>query len=310
MQGASLLAALLVTLAVGGVLAGTYQLRSGEDFLQERIEDFIQRPMATLEDVELQRPFADRVVRPLLRRLTSVAGRVLPQRTLEQTRRELLLAGGVWHLVPIDFLGLRLMVALALGALSLLFTATRGMALPWLLLVSITLTGLGSYLPRLWLKGRIKSRQHDISRALPEALDMLTICVGAGLAFDLAMLKIGEKWDNALAEEFNRVVAEVRMGIERQEALRRMADRTGVAEVGSFIAVLVQADQLGVSIEQVLRAQSHQLRIRRRQRAEELANQAPIKMIFPLVFLIFPALFAIILGPAIPAFLEAFNAIG
>jgi len=308
MQGASLLAAVLVTLAVGAMLAGAYQLRSAKHSLRERVESFIQRPVASLAEVELQRPFADRVVRPLLRRLSSVAGRVLPQRALEQTRRELLLAGGAWRLPAIDFLGLRLIAALALGALGLLFTATRGMALPRLLLISIALAGLGSYLPGFWLKRRIKSRQHEIIRALPDALDMLTICVGAGLAFDLAMLKIGEKWDNSLAQEFNRVVAEMRMGIERQEALRRMADRTGVADVGSFVAVLVQADQLGVSIEQVLHAQSHQLRIRRRQRAEELANQAPIKMIFPLVFLIFPALFAILLGPAVPAFLEALNA--
>lgn len=308
MQEASLLTALLVTLAVGAMLAGAYQLRSSRDSLQGRIEDFIRRPRVSLEAVELQRPFVDRVVRPLLRRLSSSAGRVLPQRSLEQTRRELLLAGGAWRLAAIDFLGLRLIAALVLGALGLSLTATRGTAFSQMLLISLCLAGLGSYLPRFWLKRRIKSRQHGIRRALPEALDMLTICVGAGLAFDLAMLKIGEKWDNALAEEFNRVVAEMRMGIERQEALRRMADRSGVAEVGNFVAVLVQADQLGVSIEQVLHAQSHQLRVRRRQKAEELANQAPIKMVFPLVFLIFPALFAIVLGPSIPAFLEAFNA--
>jgi len=307
--GLSLLAGLLTALAVGAVLAGVHQLRTGQNSLQERMEDFIQRPVASLEEIELQQPFLDRVVRPLLRRVSSVAGRLLPQRNLEQARRDLLLAGSPWRLAAIDFLGLRLIAALTLGAISLLFTATGGLPLPQLLLISMALTVLGSYLPSYWLKRRIKSRQHEISRALPDALDMLTICVGAGLAFDLAMLRIGEKWDNTLAQEFNRVVAEIRMGIQRQEALRRMADRTGVADVGNFVAVLVQADQLGVSIEQVLHTQSHQLRIRRRQRAEELANQAPIKMVFPLVFLILPALFAVILGPAIPAILEAFTAI-
>jgi len=307
MQEGSLLVSLLVTLAVGAMLAGAYQLRASRGTLQERIEDFIRRPRPSLEVVELQRPFVDRVVRPVLRRLSSVIGRVLPQRSLEQTRRDLLLAGGAWHLAAIDFLGLRLIAALVLGTATLSFTATRGGAFGRVLMTGIALAGLGSYLPRFWLKRRINTRQHEIRRALPEALDMLTICVGAGLAFDLAMLKIAEKWENSLAQEFNRVVAEMRMGIERREALRRMAERTGVPEVSNFVAVLVQADQLGVSIEQVLHAQSHQLRVRRRQRAEELANQAPIKMVFPLVFLIFPALFAIVLGPAIPALLEAFN---
>ena len=306
-MGLSLLAALLTALAVGAAMAGVHQLYAGQDSLQERIEDFIQRPVASLDEIELQQPFLDRVVRPLLRSVSSITGRVLPQRNLERTRRDLLLADSPWRLAAIDFLGLRLIAALTLGAMSLLFTATSGLPLLQLLLISAALTGLGSYLPSFWLKRCIKSRQHEISRALPDALDMLTICVDAGLAFDLAMLKIGEKWDNALAREFNRVVAEMRMGIPRQEALRRMVDRTDVADVGNFVAVLVQADQLGVSIAPVLHTQSDQLRTRRRQRAEELANQAPVKMVFPLVFLVLPALFAIILGPAIPSFLEAFT---
>lgn len=308
MLGLSFLAALLAALAVGVVLAGAYQLSRGQGALPERMEDFIQRPAASLEEIELQQPFLDRVIRPLLRQVSSLAGRVLPQPNLEEIRRDLLLAGSPWRLAAIDFLGLRLIAALTLGGGGLFFGATSGLSLPQLLLTSMAVAGLGSLVPRFWLRRRIASRQHEISRALPDALDMLTICVGAGLAFDLAMIKISERWDNVLAQEFSRVVAETRMGIPRQEALRRMAERTGVADVGNFVAVLVQAEQLGISIEQVLHTQSGQLRIRRRQRAEELANQAPIKMVFPLVFLVLPALFAIILGPAIPVFLEAFAA--
>jgi tight adherence protein C len=160
------------------------------------------------------------------------------------------------------------------------------------------------------VKRRIGSRQHDILRALPDALDMLTICVDAGLAFDLAMLKIGEKWDNTVAREFNRVVAEIRMGLTREDALRRMVERTGVVDIGNFVAVLIQADQLGVSIADVLHVQSSQMRVRRHQRAEELANQAPVKMVFPLVFLILPALFIMILGPALPRMADALSAMG
>jgi tight adherence protein C len=272
------------------------------------MEDFVQWSPPSLESIELQQPFVERIVRPLLRGVSSLGARVLPQRSLEQTRRDLLQAGSPGRLAAIDFLGLRLIVAVIVGGLTLLFTAARGLPLLQLVLGGVVLAVVGSYLPRFWLKRLINTRQHEISRALSDALDMLTICVDAGLAFELAMVKISEKWDNALALEFSHCVGEVRMGVPRPDALRRMSDRTGVADVGNFVAVLVQAHQLGISIAQVLHIQADQLRVRRRQRAEELANQAPIKMVFPLVFLILPALFAVILGPAIPSFLEAFGA--
>lgn len=306
--GVPLFSALLMAAAVGALLTGVYWLRGKQDSLQQRMEEFVQWSPPSLETIELQQPFVDRVVRPFLRSVSSIAARVLPQHSLEQTRQELLQAGSPGRLAAIDFLGLRLIVAAMVGGLSVLFTAAQGLPLLQLASGGIALAAVGSFLPRFWLKRRIKTRQHEISRALSDALDMLTICVDAGLAFELAMVKISEKWDNALAQEFSHVVGEVRMGVPRQDALRRMADRTGVADVGNFVAVLVQAHQLGVSIAQVLHIQADQLRIRRRQRAEELANQAPIKMVFPLVFLILPALFVVILGPAIPSFLEAFGA--
>jgi tight adherence protein C len=310
MLGTPLLVSLLAAAAIGALVAGIYRLRASQDSLQQRMEDFVQWSPPTLEAIELQQPFVDRVVRPLLRGASALGARVLPQRSLDQTRRELLQAGSPGRLAAIDFLGLRLIVAVVLGGLSLLFTAARGLPILQLVVGGVVLTVVGSFLPRFWLQRLIKTRQHEISRALSDALDMLTICVDAGLAFELAMVKISEKWDNALAQEFSHVVGEVRMGVPRQDALRRMSDRTGVAEVGNFVAVLVQAHNLGISIAQVLHVQSDQMRTRRRQRAEELANQAPIKMVFPLVFLILPALFAVILGPAIPSFLEAFGAMG
>ena len=306
MLGLPLLIALLSAAATGALLTGVYRLRTSQESLQQRMQDFVRWSPVSLQEIELQQPFADRIVRPLLRRVSSMVGRVLPQQSLEQTRRDLLQAGSPGRLAAIDFMGLRVITSLVAGGLALFFAVTGGLPLRQVLLGGTALTIIGSLLPRFWLKRRIKSRQHDISRALSDALDMLTICVDAGLAFELAMSNIGEKWDNALAEEFSRVVAEIRMGVPRQDALRRMADRTGVDEVGNFIAVLVQADQLGVSIAQVLHTQADQMRVRRRQRAEELANQAPIKMVFPLVFFELPALFAVILGPAIPSFLEAF----
>jgi tight adherence protein C len=128
----------------------------------------------------------------------------------------------------------------------------------------------------------------------------------SGLGFEAAMLRVSAQWDNALTRAFRRAVAEMRVGTPRAEALQRMADRTGVQELRSFVAVLNQSTQLGVSIVDVLRGQAADLRERRRQRAEEIARQASVKMLFPLVFLIFPAIFVVILGPAVPAFIDLF----
>jgi tight adherence protein C len=158
---------------------------------------------------------------------------------------------------------------------------------------------LGYTVPEFWLGGRIKKRQHAILLSIPDALDLLTISVRAGLGFDAALGKVVEKMNGPLTDEFQRALAEVRVGKVRREALRDIIPRTEVAPLSNFIGAIIQAEQLGVSISKVLQVQSEQLRIERRQRAEEMAAKAPIKMLFPLVGCIFPALFIVILGPAI-----------
>jgi tight adherence protein C len=160
-------------------------------------------------------------------------------------------------------------------------------------------TVLGFVLPGLWLGGKIRSRKTNVIKALPDALDLLTICVEAGLGFDQAMQKVSEKWDNELSRTFGRVLHEIRLGKTRREALRDAAQRLDVGDITSFVAAVIQSEQLGVSIAKVLRIQSDQMRVRRRQRAEEKAHQAPVKMLFPMVFLIFPAIWVVLLGPAI-----------
>ena len=164
---------------------------------------------------------------------------------------------------------------------------------------------LGYFLPLLWLNSITRRRQSELQRALPDGLDMLNICVGAGLGFDAALSRIGHQWKTALSDEFNRVVAEIRLGKTRRQALLDLARRTEVMELENFVATIVQADQLGVSIAKVLRTQAEQMRIFRRQRAEEQARQATIKLLFPLVFMIFPSMLAVLLGPAIPQVLDA-----
>jgi tight adherence protein C len=152
----------------------------------------------------------------------------------------------------------------------------------------------------MWLGRQIKQRKHNILKALPDALDLLTISVEAGLAFDLALTRVADKWDNELSKEFKRALTDTRLGRARRDALKEMAQRTGVDDVQTFVAAIIQAEQLGVSIGKILRIQSDQMRIRRRQRAEEAAHKAPILMLIPMAFLIFPSLFVVILGPAVP----------
>jgi tight adherence protein C len=157
---------------------------------------------------------------------------------------------------------------------------------------------LGFVFPNIWLNTRINARQKAVFRAMPDALDLLTIAVEAGLGFDAAMAKVHEKWDNDLALEIGRVIQEIRLGKLRREALRDMAERLGVPEMTSFVAAVIQSEQLGVSMAKVLRIQSDQMRVRRRQMAEEEAHRAPIKMVFPIALLIFPSILIILLGPA------------
>ncbi|MFQ5448732.1 MAG: type II secretion system F family protein, partial [Saprospiraceae bacterium] len=164
---------------------------------------------------------------------------------------------------------------------------------------------IGYILPGVWLGSKISQRQDEVIKALPDALDLLVICVEAGLGFEGAMAKVAEKWDNELSRAFARVLQEIRLGKLRIEALREMDKNLGVAEVTSFVAAIIQATQFGVSIAKVLRIQSEQMRIQRRQRAEKKAQEAPIKMLFPMVFLIFPSLFIVLLGPAVLQILDS-----
>ena len=164
------------------------------------------------------------------------------------------------------------------------------------------------YLLRVyWLRGKVKKRQKVILKTLPDAIDLMTISVEAGLAFDGAMQRVAEKWDNELGQEFKKALSEMRVGKTKREALHELVQRTGVPDLSTFVASIVQADQLGVSIAKVLKIQSEQMRIRRRQRAEEQAHKAPILLMIPMVFLIFPATYIVLLGPAVPKMLTAFG---
>lgn len=290
--GATVVAFLAVLLIVIGIASPR-----PADEVEARLVEYGGRPL-TLEEIELAQPFSQRILFPLIQASAQFMGRFTPQQTLESTRHKLELAGNPNNWSATEFLGIRFLAAILLTALTFFLTMMADLDLTRRLLF-IGVTGvLGFFLPVIWLGSRIRSRQDEIIKTLPDALDLLTISVEAGLPFDGAMQRVAEKWDNELSKGFQRVLTELRVGKARTEALRDMSQRMDVPDVTSFVAALIQAETLGISIAKVLRIQSEQMRIKRRQRAEEKAQQAPIKMLIPMTFLIFPTILIVILGPA------------
>ncbi len=271
--------------------------------LDARLHDYVD-DIAQAD--ELDQGFGQRVIGPGMRRLLRTLGALLPKRNMEKQRKLLIYAGEPGGFSVLDFMGLRLITALAVGAACFWFYA-RHQPTSILLIATAAAGFVGYMLPFYWLRRRANRRQKEIQRALPDALDMLTIAVEAGLAFESGLLRVGEQWHNALSEEFRRVVGEMRMGVTRTAALERLVARTDVEELASFVAVLVQSSQLGVSIAQVLQTQAAQMRDRRRQRAEEMARQASVKIVLVLVVFFFPVLFIMLLGPIAPQFMGVVN---
>jgi tight adherence protein C len=304
-----------IVLMVGLLLAGAIVLifaalasRSPGDPVQARLEQIGMGQARNLEELELQLPFFERTVRPMAQRIAGAASRVTSAGYTERIEKRLGLAGFPGGMRTQEFLGLRLIVAAAgagLGALvGLVFLGGVGGAI-------LGVAGgflLGYLAPDLWLRRRIKARQHRILLQIPDALDLLTISVRAGLGFDAALAKVVEKMQGPLPDEFQRALAEVRVGRTRRDALRDIVTRTEVPALANFIGAVIQAEQLGVAISKVLQVQSEQLRIERRQRAEEMAAKAPIKMLFPLVGCIFPSMFIVLLGPAMIQILASLSA--
>ncbi len=271
----------------------------GRDPLQERLAQFGDKEMPqSLEEIELTLSFRDRVILPLLKSFARISTRFTPQKQLEETRHQIEIAG--MSLDPGTFFAVRIMVTIAfgLGGFFVFFVSSTSTAPATALLYTLGITGVGYMLPAMWLQSKIKRRQENIWRALPDALDLLVICVEAGLGFDMAMGKVYEKWENELAIGFGRILREIQLGKIRRDALRDAANRMDVPDFTAFVAAIIQADQLGVSMSKILRIQADQMRVKRRQRAQEKAHQAPVKMIFPMVFLIFPSIWIVLLGPS------------
>jgi tight adherence protein C len=253
---------------------------------------------ATATAQELALPFVDRVIKPFMTLLSRIARRLSPLGLVDSIKRRLTLAGNPRALDVDKFLALKALCSLIILTLIVavsLIQSSFSLRTFWgggLLIAAVF------FLPDLWLQGRIKDRQKAIRLALPDTLDLLTISVEAGLGFDSALSKVVGNTTGPLSEEFFRMLQEIQLGTSRSQAFRNLGDRTDVPELNSFVIAMLQADIFGISVGKVLRVQAQEMRIKRRQQAEEIAMKAPVKIVFPLVLCIFPALLVVVLGPA------------
>ena len=297
----AIISALALLTAVVGL-----RLRATPDTVEARLTSFVRSRGEA--GGQAQRAGGSRLLPMLTRWLAKGVSRLLPSRQVEQIRRNIVMAGTPNGLGVEEFLGARALLAIGLGFLGFVIGQPRGFMS--MLLFTGCLGGLGFLLPAMWLGGKMKARQKEIFRSMSNALDLLAISVEAGLGFDQAVYEVCQKWQNALTQEFAIMLGELQMRWTRRDALRGIVDRTGVPELNAFVSALIQADELGASISQTLTVQAEQIRVRRKQRAEQSAHEAAIKMLIPLVFLMFPALFIVILGPAVPALMGSFGGLG
>jgi tight adherence protein C len=294
----------LALLAGGGVGLVCYGFSIGDsaDAVSMRLNQFARPGISppSLREVEMAESARDRLLRPAMEKLAKIAGNMHGRATIERMEKSLLQAGSPNGMTVEDLLGTKGLAALIVGGLAFFFGIILGQ--PTMRIIIFVGVGVvvGYMLPSLAIKQKAKKRQKEIIKVLPDAVDMLSISVEAGLGFDAAMARLSSKMKNELTAEFDRVASEIRLGRRRRDAMRNMIHRTGVEDLSAFINSLIQADQLGVSVTNVLKTQAQTMRVKRRQRAEEKARKAPVKMMFPLVCLLFPPLMIIILGPAIP----------
>jgi tight adherence protein C len=304
--------AFILFLALVCIALGLALPRLGKDPVEERLKQFAGPAVRTLEEIELQQPFAERVLKPLVRKLAEAIQQQQAKRQGAKKResgmaaiqKQLNLAGNPYNWTPTDYLGTKAFAGLGLGC-GLFFLMTAAGKFDMALISGGVAGALGWFGPDLIIHSKTQQRQKEIVRSMPDALDLLVISVEAGLGFDSAVSRLCQRSNNALTREFARAQAEMRVGRQRREALRDIIARTEVPDLSNFIGAVIQAEQLGVSVSKVLTIQSEQMRTIRRQRAEQTAAQTPLKMLPVLALFIFPAICIIIMGPIWPTVAES-----
>jgi tight adherence protein C len=297
--GIAVVAALGIMLIVFGLMLSVAPRQV--DLLEARLAQFTEagRPLTALAEVEMTLPFFDRAIRPVLDKFGGALAKRAQSGSQHALQEKLNLAGRPWGLTAQGFLALRLLSLLLFSCIGLAVAILLALGMPLWLMGPFGGGALGYLLPESLVSRRIRKRKKGILLSLPSALDLLTISVEAGLSFDAALTRVAEKYKNPLTVEITQMLNEIRLGRSRIEALDDLGKRCKVDELTSFVQAIIQSEQLGVGIANVLRIQSEEIRRKRRQRAEEQGQKAPLKMLFPMVGCIFPTLFIVLLGPAI-----------
>ena len=313
MDSSLLLVIAIVLVGIGLFFLGISLRGYVANRFDERMRGFIAEDQINLDETrttrsvllqnrELTGSLFQRVFLPPVRRLLSILGQLSPSGTVETLRTQLTIAGNPLGLGPREFFSIRI-ILVVVGLFLFIFFFQLGVN-QLNLIMGLALLFFCFYSPLLWLRGRIRRRKNLIRLGLPDALDLLTVCSSAGLGFDQSLQRVSEHLKTPIAVELGRVTTEMEMGLSRKEALKNLSDRLQVNELTSFVSFIIQSDQLGMSISETLLTQADQMRLDRRFRAQEQAQKIPTKMLFPMVMLIFPALLAIILGPAMPRLLN------
>lgn len=282
--------------------------RSGGGHLLQRLTEVVAGDSGVLYDEErdeLERPLSERIVQPLARRLGKLALRFSPQEQIDLVRHQLALAGSTRR--PEGVLATRLIGGPVGVVIGILLVNVATMSFPLSIGIPVALGATGYLAPTSMLARRIKQRQREIRSALPSVLDLLTVSMEAGLSFENAMMRVAESEPTALGLEFQKVLNEIRLGRTRSESLEALAERIEVDELSSFVRAVTMAEPLGVSVANVLRIQSEDVRRLRRQRAEQAGHRAPVLMLLPMLGCIFPTIFIMLLGPAV---LSVFHSLG
>jgi tight adherence protein C len=302
---------MLIVLGIGFFCSAVYVLLTGLTVRQREVALSVRRAKRygtrNQRELETRRSVNDRLLGPLAARLASVTMKLMPKTNPDQVANKLLSAGLARTLSPQAYLALKA----GLGGLFILFgmfmMISGAMAPAFAFLIAMMGAAIGFIAPDFVINNRIRGRKDRMRAELPNVLDLLCVSVEAGLGFDQALVKLNERMEGPLVDEFGLVLHEMRIGQSRSAALKNLSQRVEAAEVAQFARAIIQADQLGISLSRILRVQSQDMRLRRQLAAEEKAMKAPVKMLFPTVIFIFPSMFVVALGPAALNLMKSFG---
>ncbi len=298
---------LLVFLGSALSFTAVYMLLFGKSIaLAQHADAILNSSGRTIRERELSNPVSNRVIKPFVLKIAALTYRLLPSEKEALLLKKIQMAGRPGGLGPKEIISLKVIVSASAFCLITIIGPILNIPGLKLLLLTGLLIAAGWYFPDFFLRQKVIQRKNEAEKSLPDILDLLTVSVEAGMGFDGALLKVVDKGKGVIAEEFLQVLNECKMGKNRREALRDMADRVELDDLTTFTSSIIQAEQLGLGIGNVLRVQSEQMRRKRRQRAEERAMKAPVKMLIPMVLFIFPAIFVVLLGPAVIKIMEIF----